>query len=57
MLVLAPALYCWWLAPGPGLSAARALELVLLVALTALTAEVVSIPHKKYALLIAFRFF
>jgi PAS domain S-box-containing protein len=39
MLVLAPALCCWWRTPRLGLSAARTLELVLLVTLTALGAE------------------
>jgi PAS domain S-box-containing protein len=40
MLVFTPAVYCWWRAPRPALSAARAAELAALVALTALTAEV-----------------
>ncbi len=41
MLVLAPSLYCWWQAPKLGLPASRIMELVGLVALTALTAEVI----------------
>ena len=39
MLVLTPALYCWWRAPALGLSRARSLEFVALVASAALTAE------------------
>ena len=39
MLILAPTLYCWWRQPRLGLSASRLLELAFLVALTAVTAE------------------
>ena len=39
MLILAPTLYCWWRQPRLGLSESRLLELAFLVALTAVTAE------------------
>lgn len=39
MLVLAPALYCWWRRPRPGLSAGRLVELVILSLATISVAE------------------
>lgn len=39
MLVLAPAIYCWWRTPRLELSAARTLELAALILLTVVTAE------------------
>src|SRR5262249_26152235 len=39
MLIITPALYCWWRAPRLELSANRTLELALVIGLTALMAE------------------
>ncbi len=41
ILVLTPAIYCWWRAPHLGLSTARVLELAALLAFVALTAEAI----------------
>lgn len=39
MLVIAPAIYCWWRQPRPGLSAARLVELFALALVTVAVAE------------------
>ncbi len=53
MLVLTPAIYGWGRAPHPRLSPGRTIELVVLTALTALTAEVLFGGHVASAVIVS----